>query len=372
MADARLDVDEIAGWLRLIGTPGVGPVACRDLLTAFGLPEAIFAASREQLARVVSPAVATALKSAADDALTEKTIAWAGQPGNHVLTLADPRYPATLLEITDPPPLLYAKGRLELLERVGLAIVGSRNATPQGLIDARRFAEALARAGTTIVSGLAIGIDGAAHEGALAPGPGGASTIAIIGTGADVVYPAAHRALAHRIADDGLILSEFPLGTSAQSHHFPRRNRLIAGLARGVLVVEAAPQSGSLITARLAAEAGREVFAIPGSIHSPLSKGCHRLIREGAKLVESVADVLDELKIAGRPSPAATATATAPLGAAQERLLAAMGFDPVAIDTLAERVASPVQQLATELLALELIGCLVRLPGQRVQRLVTG
>ena len=366
MADARVDADEIAGWLRLINTPGVGPVACRALLSAFGLPDAIFSASRDQLARVVPPVVASALKAATDDALVEKTIAWAAESGNHVVTLADPRYPRALLEITDPPPLLYAKGRIDLLEREGLAIVGSRNATPQGLIDARRFAEALARAGTTIVSGLALGIDGAAHQGALAAGPEGASTIALIGTGADVVYPAAHRALAHRIADEGLILSEFPLGTSAQSHHFPRRNRLIAGLARGVLVVEAAPQSGSLITARLAAESGREVFAIPGSIHSPLSKGCHRLIREGAKLVESVADILDELRIV---APHGTTAPPEPIPATQQRLLDAMGADPLPVDTLAERTASSIQELASELLALELAGRLVRLPGQRVQRL---
>jgi len=369
MADPGTDADEIAGWLRLVATPGVGPVACRALLAAFGLPEAIFAASRDQLARVVPANVATALKSARDDALTEKTIAWAAQPGNHVLTFADARYPRSLLEITDPPPILYAKGRVELLDPAGLAIVGSRNATPQGLIDAKRFAEALAGAGLTIVSGLALGIDGAAHEGALAAGPGGASTIAIIGTGADVVYPAAHRRLAHRIADEGLLLSEFPLGTTAQSHHFPRRNRLIAGLARGVLVVEAAPQSGSLITARLAAESGRDVFAIPGSIHSPLSKGCHRLIRDGAKLVESVADILDELRI---PAPARVQQAAATDDEAHARVLDAMGFDPVSIDALADRLAISVTELASSLLALELAGRLVRLPGQRVQRVETG
>ena len=368
MAETGVDADEIAGWLRLVATPGVGPVACRALLAAFGLPEAIFGASHDQLTRVVPANVATALKAARDDELTAKTIDWAGQPGNHVLTFSDPRYPRSLLEITDPPPILYAKGRIGLLDLTSLAIVGSRNATPQGLIDAKRFAEALASAGLTIVSGLALGIDGAAHEGALAAGPAGASTIAIIGTGADVVYPAAHRSLAHRIAEEGLMLSEFPLGTTAHSHHFPRRNRLIAGLARGVLVVEAAPQSGSLITARLAAESGREVFAIPGSIHSPLSKGCHRLIREGAKLVESVADILDELRI---PLPSRTPKQVPAVDQSHARILDAMGFEPVAIDALADRLETSVTELASPLLDLELSGRLVRLPGQRVQRLET-
>ena len=225
--------------------------------------------------------------------------------------------------------MLYVKGRVPLLSESSLAIVGSRNATVQGAIDARRFAEALARAGHTIVSGLALGIDAAAHEGALAAGLDGGSTVAVMGTGADIVYPSSQRALAQRIAAEGAIVSELPLGTHAASHQFPRRNRIIAGLSRGVLVVEAAPRSGSLITARLASECGREVFAIPGSIHSPLSKGCHQLIRQGAKLVESVADVLDEL---GTPLPrrvVETHGADAlPLSADDERLFALMGFDP--------------------------------------------
>ncbi len=310
MAADAIGDDELADWLRLTGTPGIGPVAVRKLLETFGLPDAVLSAHREQLARVVAPALADALRAAPTpelDALVARTRAWSREPDNHVVTLADTRYPRALLETTDPPTLLYVKGRVDLLEGNLLAIVGSRNATAQGAIDARRFAEALARGGLTIVSGLALGIDAAAHEGALAAGDAGASTIAVVGTGADVVYPASHRALAHRIAAAGAIVSELPLGTTASAHQFPRRNRIIAGLARGVLVIEAAARSGSLITARLASEAGRDVFAVPGSIHSPLSKGCHQLIRQGAKLVDSVDDILDEWPGAKRPAVAARA-----------------------------------------------------------------
>ena len=367
--------DELGAWLRLTATPGVGPATCRALLSAFGLPEAVLGASREQLLRVVPQAIADALRAPIAPTLEEliaRTTTWTRESGNHVVTLADARYPKALFEITDPPPLLYAKGRIELLASPALAIVGSRNASAQGMIDARRFAAALAGAGHTIVSGLALGIDAAAHEGALEAGTNGASTIAIIATGPDIVYPAAHRALAQRIAEAGLIVGEFPLGTTATAHHFPRRNRIIAGLARGVLVVEAAAQSGSLITARLAAECGREVFAIPGSIHSPLAKGCHRLIRQGAKLVESVADILEELG----ERPTREATAETKVGSAKATgdeaiVLSCIGFDPLAIDVVAARSALTPTRLAAVLLDLELSGRLERLPGGRVQRIVT-
>jgi DNA processing protein len=239
------------------------------------------------------------------------------------------------------------------------------------LIDARRFAEALAAGGLTVASGLALGIDAAAHEGALAAGAAGGSTIAVIGTGPDIVYPASHRQLAHRIAEQGVIVGEFALGVGASAHGFPRRNRIIAGLARGVLVVEAAARSGSLITARLAAEAGRDVFAIPGSIHSPLSKGCHQLIRQGAKLVESVADILDEWPTGARVS--STARSSAPMAepaAADPVLLDRIGFAPISVDELAHRSGIGIAELATILLELELSGRIARLPGGRVQRLV--
>ena len=373
-----IDDAEIAAWLRLAETPGVGPTTCRTLLGAFGLPEAIFEATHDQLMRVVTQAVANALRRSPDTAVQElisRTQAWASLPGNHIVTLADTRYPPALLETADPPPLLYVKGRVALLHRETLAIVGSRNATPQGLTDARRFAEALAASGYTIASGLALGIDAAAHEGALAAGAAGGSTIAVIGTGADIVYPASHRTLAHRIAEQGALVSELPLGTTASAHQFPRRNRIIAGLARGVLVIEAAARSGSLITARLATEAGRDVFAVPGSIHSPLSKGSHQLIRQGAKLVESVADVLDELAEPANTRTAAStrqdACASAPTSEATDPILAALGFDPVTADDLATRCDLDSSHLSARLLDLELAGAIVRLPGSRVQRLVT-
>ena len=366
--------DDIVAWLRLTETPGVGPSTCRALLGAFGLPEAIFEVTHDALTSVVTPAVANALRRSPDAALQDlisRTQAWARRPGNHVVTLADTRYPPALLETADPPPLLYVIGRVELLTRKTLAIVGSRNATPQGLTDARRFAEALAANGYTIASGLALGIDAAAHEGALAAGDTGGSTIAVIGTGADIVYPATHRALAHRIAEHGVLVSELPLGTSASAHQFPRRNRIIAGLARGVLVIEAAARSGSLITARLATEAGRDVFAVPGSIHSPLSKGSHQLIRQGAKLVDSVADVLDELAEPTRTRTAGSTRRDVPECAPTDPVLAALGFDPVLADDLAVRCDLDISHLSARLLDLELAGAIVRLPGSRVQRLVT-
>ncbi len=375
MGVPALGDDELAGWLRLTQTAGVGPATCRTLLAAFGLPEAVFAATREELVRVVTPTLAVALHTppnACLAALTARTLEWLNQPGNEVVTLADSRYPTALLETFDPPPLLYVKGRIDRLLTSPLAIVGSRNATPQGTIDARRFAEALAAAGYTIVSGLAVGIDAAAHEGALAAGPDAGSTIAVIGTGADIVYPSSHRALAHRIAEQGAIVSELPLGTTASAHQFPRRNRIIAGLSRGVLVIEAAARSGSLITARLASECGREVFAVPGSIHSPLSKGCHQLIRQGAKLVESVADILDELRGSDGPIVVRPATGmpSVPASGDDETLVSLIGFDPVTADDLAERSGWSTARLSARLLDLELAGRISRLPGGRVQRLI--
>lgn len=367
--------DELALWLRLEQTPGVGPETARKLLAAFGLPEHIFSSSFSALHKVVSQRVAHALLAAPSDAtlaLIDKTLDWSMQAGNHVLTLADDGYPPALLEIPDPPLMLYAKGRLALLSAPALAVVGSRNATVQGIANADQFSQALSQAGLTIISGLALGIDAAAHQGGLR---GAGSTVAVIGTGADIVYPARNRNLAHRIADAGCIVSEYPLGMPAIAANFPRRNRIISGLARGVLVIEAALQSGSLITARMAAEQGREVFAIPGSIHSPLSKGCHLLIRQGAKLVESAQDILEELRdftpaaaaAAGTPSPApASANPKDPLSS---RLLTAMGFDPVHLDVLAQRSGFDIAVLSSQLLTLELDGLVERLPDGAYRRL---
>jgi DNA processing protein len=370
-ADAIGD-DELASWLQLTETPGVGPATCRALLAAFGMPAAVLGAGREQLGRFVPATVADQLRAAPSAALTalvERTAAWVREPGNHCITLADARYPPALLETTDPPTMLYVKGRVEWLTGALLAIVGSRNATTQGTIDARRFAESLAASGHTIVSGLALGIDAAAHEGALAAGPGAGSTIAVIGTGADIVYPRSNRDLAHRIAEAGAIVSELPLGTTATAHQFPRRNRIIAGLASGVLVIEAAARSGSLITARLAAEAGREVFAVPGSIHSPLSKGCHQLIRQGAKLVDSVDHVLDELKTPARATPRAVVSGASVASPPNDPLAGVLGFEPVSADDLAARAHLDPGRLAAVLLDLELAGRVERLPGGRFQRL---
>jgi DNA processing protein len=363
--------DELAAWLRLTETPGIGATTARQLLAAFGLPDQIFAQPFASLARLLPEKTVRALLSPPSDALralVERTAAWADEPGNAVLTLADSAYPQTLLHLPDPPAMLYVKGRLDLLDAPALGIVGARNATVQGAQNAQAFAEAVSHAGLTVVSGLALGIDAAAHHGGL---KGRGSTVAVIGTGADIVYPARNRELAHRIAGQGTLLSEFPLGSPAKTDHFPRRNRLIAGLSRGVLVVEAATQSGSLITARLAGEQGREVFAIPGSIHSPLSRGCHQLIRQGAKLVESAQDILEELRwdAPGAPKVAPTAPATSATPAADDPLLAALGHDPASLDALCARTGASADALSAQLLTLELDGLVERLPGNLFRRL---
>ncbi|MCW7539320.1 DNA-processing protein DprA [Aquabacterium sp. A7-Y] len=368
---------ELAAWLRLIATPGVGGQTARRLLALAGSPEAVFeapvAAWREALDRPQAQALVT--PPARLDTLVETTWQWLqDHDEHHLLCLGDPRYPELLLSTDDPPLLLHAQGRLELLRADSIAVVGSRNPTCQGVDNARAFAAHLSRAGLTVVSGLALGIDGAAHEGGL-QGPG--STIAVVGTGLDRVYPARHRALAHRIAEQGLLLSEYLLGTPPLAPNFPRRNRLISGLARGVLVVEAAPRSGSLITARLAAEQGREVFAIPGSIHSPQSRGCHLLIRQGAKLVEGGDDILEELRMStpgpeqhhDRPGPGRDEPPAALGGTEADRILDALGWDPLTLDALADRTGCTAAELNARLLELELDGRVARLPGQRFQRI---
>lgn len=361
-----LSSDPRAPWLRLILTPGVGPGQQRQLLAAFGPPERIYAAGHSAIAAVVGgPAARTLLDHDATPAV-ETALEWLSRPGNSLLTLGDEAYPPALLEIPDPPVALYVKGDAALLSRPSLAVVGARNATPQGEANAESFSRALSEAGLCIVSGLALGIDAAAHRGGLA-GPG--STVAVIGTGADRIYPARNAALARQIAEAGAIISEFPLGIGPLAHNFPRRNRLIAGLAQGVLVVEAALKSGSLITARLATDCGREVFAIPGSIHSPVARGCHQLIRDGAKLVETAVDILDELRLA--PREAAPQLASAPDDAEGDEALVigAMGHDPVDMDALVQRTNLTAEALYAILLALELDGRVSRLPGGRLQRL---
>ena len=360
-----LAAGELAAWLRLLLTPGVGRDTARRLLAAFGAPEAVFAAPPAQVHSVVGP-LAEVLRDEPEPwaAQVDDAERWlAGGPNRHVVTLGDAEYPPLLLETADPPLLLFAQGRLELLRATSIAIVGSRHASPQGKDNARAFAEHFSRAGLCVVSGMAWGIDGAAHEGALA---GGGATIAVVGTGLDRVYPPRHHALAHRIAEQGLLISEFPIGTPPLPANFPMRNRIIAGLSLGTLVVEAAVQSGSLITARQAAEMGREVFAVPGSIHTPQARGCHALIKQGAKLVESADDVMAELRI----TPAAPFIEPAPAEppATAHALLEALGHDPATLDALGARTGLAAPQLGAQLLELELDGHVVRLPGGLFQR----
>ncbi len=351
-------------WLRLSLVPGVGNTSLLRLLTAFGSPEAVLASGRHTLSLHLSAAQCDALLADPDPAELDTALAWLDQPGNSLMTLADLDYPRALLEIADPPAMLYCKGRRALLGQPALGVVGSRNATPQGVRDAEAFAHALSDAGLTIISGLALGIDAAAHRGGLA---GAGSSIAVIGTGLDRIYPARNKALAHQLAEGGLIMSEFPLGTPPLPGHFPRRNRLISGLSRGVLVVEAAPGSGSLITAKVATEQGREVFAIPGSIHSPLSRGCHALIKQGAKLVESAADILDEL--AWLTPPQGAVPTRSPETATPDPVLDAFGGAPTTLDSLAQTTGLTLDALSAKLLELELEGRIASLPGGRYQKI---
>lgn len=359
---------EPEAWLALEAVPGLGPESLRKLLAAFPGPQAILGASVAQLSPIVGQSLAQAIVQSSERpataALIDATRAWLAQPDSHFVPRTDPRYPPQLLDLTDAPAWLYVKGDPDWLARPMVAIVGSRHATQQGLRDAAAFAQALSEAGLTIVSGLALGVDAAAHEGGLA---GIGSSVAVVGTGLDRVYPARNKALAHRLAAQGAIVSEFPLGTPPRTGHFPRRNRLISGLALGVLVVEAAPESGSLITARLAAEQGRDVFAIPGSIHSPLSKGCHRLIKQGAKLVECAGDILEEL--GGRLGAPSVTEPKPEAGTTPDPLLDVLATGPLAMDQLAERLGLTVDALSVRLLSAEMAGTVARLPGGLYQRI---
>jgi DNA processing protein len=375
-----LSPSQLAAWLRLDRSPGVGPRTACALLDVFGSPEAVFAAGHAALAARVGPALAQTLLQPLSETtrrLLDATLAWLEAPGHRVLALGEPGYPELLARIPDPPLLLYIRGDARLLDGPCLAIVGSRNASVQGRANATAFAEALSGAGLCIVSGLALGIDAAAHDGALRRCGG---TIAVVGTGPDVAYPARNRALCERIAQDGCIVSEYPIGTPPLPGNFPRRNRIISGLAVGVLVVEAAAQSGSLITARQAAEQGRDVFAIPGSIHAALAKGCHTLIREGARLVETAQDVLEALALspllAVHLPKADTRIDDMPdkhAGTqAESALLDALGHDPVAPDVLLARLGWHAGDLSASLLVLELAGRIERLAGGLIQRTGNG
>ena len=388
-----MDHDELGAWLRLTLTPGIGNGAARRLLARFGLPQSIFQQTEAALQLCVPAAQAKALREIPQgwEALWQTTAQWLANaapqgPARAIVSLGDLRYPQALLDTEDPPLLLYLMGPASLLQHQPfpsdrcLAVVGSRNPTAQGAENARLFARALCGAGLTIVSGLALGVDAAAHEGALEAATSAgtmAATIAVVGTGLDRVYPRKNLDLAHRIAAHGLIVSEYPLGTPPLPGNFPKRNRIISGLSQGTLVVEAALASGSLITARMAAEQGREVFAIPGSIHAPQSRGCHALIRQGAKLVESAQDVLEELKIPattvpGLPHEGVNAPGAAASDETEDPVLAALGYDPMGLDALIARTGMDASTLQVALLELELDGRVARLPGGLFQRVGRG
>ncbi|MEW8505516.1 MAG: DNA-processing protein DprA [Candidatus Thiodiazotropha sp.] len=364
-------------WLLVGLAPGIGSRYFQRLLEHYGEPRAILGASRKELTGLGIPQAATEALLRQDRGRIESTLAWLAQPNHRLLTLGDDAYPPLLRQIDAPPPLLYLMGDEALLRQPQLAIVGSRNPTTTGIDNAREFAHCLATAGFCITSGLAQGIDGAAHEGALK----GGSTIAVMGTGADRVYPASHKALAHRIAGEALLLTEFPPGTPAKAENFPRRNRIISGLSLGTLVVEATPQSGSLITARLSSEQGREVFAIPGSIHNPQARGCHALIRQGAKLVESAQDIIEELgslfatlDSTGEAATARQATLDFEMDAEYRLLLQALGYDPVSVDELIARTGLTAEAVSSMLLLLELEGHVSSAPGGyycRIDRLTS-
>ncbi len=364
--------DETAQWITLNQIPGLGNAALCQLLAKFGSPEAIFNASQSQLREIVDDEIAQKINQGVDIAAISSTLDWLKKDRTHLVTLADNAYPKQLLEISNPPAVLYAIGNLHWLNHPAIAMVGSRSATPQGEKNAEVFAESLCNHGLCVVSGMALGIDGAAHRGALkASGQANGATIAVVGTGLDIVYPARHRDLAHKIAERGLILSEFPLGTPSKAQNFPRRNRLISGLSLGCLVVEANIDSGSLITARLATEQGREVFAIPGSIHSPVTKGCHQLIKQGAKLVENTEDILEELKnVLPDVSPSGLMGNISQTGSEPNTVLACMGFDPINFEALLSMTGLTTEALSSMLLMLELESRVTTLAGGKYQRLV--
>jgi DNA processing protein len=386
MPSTPLTKDELRAWLRLSLSDGVGNDAARRLLAAFGSPQAVFTQSEAALRQVVTAKQTLALLSEPNELAVQcvRTQQWlAQQPDTHghaVWTLGDAHYPAALLQLPDPPLMVYAQGQLEATLGPAVAIVGSRNPTPQGAQTAAQFGEALAAAGLCVVSGLALGVDGAAHLGALrgAQSRGAGEhwhTVAVVGTGLDRVYPREHQTLAYDIALHGLMLSEYHLGTAPLPANFPKRNRLIAALGLGTLVVEAALQSGSLITARLALDLGREVLAIPGSIHATQSHGCHALIRQGAKLVENAQDVLEELQLQEQPSlfddaPSRNEHEDAQRDDGSEHpLLPHMGYGPVSLDALQARCGIDTASLQAQLLTLELDGLIGRLPGGLFQRL---
>jgi DNA processing protein len=367
------DDNGITDWLILYHAPGVGAVTFLRLIDQFGDAREILRAPSDRLQASGLPPEAAVYLKQPDRQQIDRDLAWLHQPGNRLITCRDPVYPPLLLQIPDSPPLLYVHGNVDILSSLQLAMVGSRNPTVSGLRTASEFACCLAQAGLTITSGLALGIDTASHTGALEAGK---PTIAVMGTGLDRVYPAGNHDLAHRITEHGALISEFPIGTPPRPENFPRRNRIISGLSLGTLVVEAATRSGSLISARCAAEQGREVFAIPGSIHNPLSRGCHALIRQGAKLVETAQDILDELgtlaaaiTVTARSSDTGIVDESHELPADYMQLLDSMGYSHASIDMLVETSGLTPAVVSSMLLQLELKGFIASCPGGHYNRL---
>ena len=375
--DSRIDLTERDAWLTALRTPGLGNLRIAKLHECFGSLHAALDASRGALRAAGLPEATCAELARSGRDLIRADLDWLdAAPHRHVLTLADPDYPPLLRRLDDAPPVLFVEGDLNALWRAQIAMVGSRNASQGGVGTARDFARHFARIGIVVTSGLAEGIDGAAHVACL---DAGGATTAVCGTGLDRVYPERHRDLARRIAAQGVLVSEFPIGTPPLPEHFPRRNRIIAGLSLGTLVVEASLKSGSLITARLAAECGREVFAIPGSIHDPRARGCHHLIRNGATLVTEAGEILEALQPIGHElgdalrARLATQTAQActimPPDAANARLLDAIGFAPTDFDSLVTATGLTAAAISSMLMSLELDGHVADLGGGRYQRL---
>lgn len=369
-------MDDLQDWLILRHAPGIGPRRYQQLLEYFSSPSACLAASERDWQRAGLPASAVDWLKQPDKKRVQNDLDWQKDEAHHILALNSPQYPELLKRIADPPPLLYIVGDPEVLSLPQLAVVGSRKASISGLETANQFAADLAGHGLTVTSGMARGIDAAAHEGALSVN---GLTVAVAGTGPDRVYPAVHRDLAHRIAAEGAIVSEFPPGTDVRREHFPRRNRIISGLSLGVLVVEATVRSGSLITASLAAEQGREVFAIPGSIQNPMARGCHALIRQGGKLVEEVGHIFEEISalisIAEAPQTSAQEPVADPeteLDDEYRHLLEKMGYEPISMDILSSRTGLAVNVLSSMMLILELNGMIESRPGGRYQRRLGG
>ena len=364
--------EETRAWLTLLRAPALGAARLRDGIAAHGTAAAALAhAARDN---AVPEAARAALRSP-DNAALENDLRWLQARENHLVTCASADYPSLLRDAQSPPAALFVAGDPDCLWSPQIAVVGARSSSGAGLANARVFARAFAIAGNVVTSGLAEGVDGAAHDAAL---KAGGKTVAVLGTGPDLVYPRQHKELALRIIANGALVTEFPPGTPGKPEHFPSRNRIIAALSLGTLVVEAGLRSGSLITARLAAEQGREVFALPGSIHNPLARGCHKLIREGATLVESAEEVLENLRGAGallaeglRERIAADAPAQAPVGARDPdylRLIGALDTDPCAIDELAQRTGLPAAALSSMLLVLELEGMVSAENGRYARR----